>query len=380
MKKRLKSLSVLLYMAEPELVGYSVLINVISNIANHFETKVFTNQYDFLKLHLPHINVVSVEFIKLKSIPILGFILYWKKIATIINNEESDAVFLYHDSAPVAIWLKAECFQYVVQVHEMLGLGKQSFHRKIILKINRFFIFKGLRKSKANFVVSQPIIQYLESKKIPNLHLVPHGVDVNIFRDPKISKFHSEIIEKKEQGYFIVCYTGWVSEIRGLWLMLESVRISIKKNSKIAFLIAGSDERFSKIIINYFNENCMSENLICLGKIDYEFIPGVIFLSDVCFSFLENNPVYQLSPPQKIIEYFAAGKPVIANKVLSQELLITDGFNGFLVDDNIEDISEKIVTFSTDSAMWKQMCKNASKTVMNNDISIVCGKIVDTMI
>ena len=153
--------------------------------------------------------------------------------------------------------------------------------------------------------------------------------------------------------------------------MLESLYLSLLKDPKILFVIAGSDLQRTVEINNYFMERNLEENIICLGKIEYDFIPGVIALSDVCLSILEDNPVYQMSPPQKVIEYMASGKPVIANKIQTHTMLITNEYDGFLTENNPAVISERILFLKANPEIYKLMSKNVLKTASKFDTSQV---------
>ena len=370
-KNKTKTISAFFYFKEPESIGNVVIIHTVSFIASRFNVNIYTNQADFLRNQLPDVKIISLNHIKLVEDSIFGMLLYCRKIAKILNSDESDAVFIGHNSAPIALWLNKTCFQYVYQVHEMLGLERKSFFSRIYQIFMGYIIIKGIRASKANFVVSEPIIQYLKLNNSHNLYLTPHCVDLEKFSGPSFSDFHNAIRRKKEQGYFIVCYTGWISEERGLHLMLESLYLSLLKDLKILFVIAGSDLQRTGEINNYFLVRNLEENIICLGKIEYDFIPGVIALSDVCLSILEDNPVYQMSPPQKVIEYMASGKPVIANKIQTHTMLITNEYDGFITENNASVISERILYLKANPEIYKVMSKNVLKTASKFDTSRV---------
>jgi glycosyltransferase involved in cell wall biosynthesis len=378
-KNNAGTLSAFFYFKEPESIGISVIIHTLSFIASHFPVTIYTNQADFLQCQIPDVKIISVDHIKLSEIPVFGMLNYCRKIAKILDSDKSDAVFIGHNYAPIALWLTKTSFQYVYQVHEMLGLEKKSGLDKISQKLMEYIILKGIRTSKISFVVSEPIIQYLKMHKSTNLYLTPHCVDLKRFSRPSFSVIHDVIRKKKEQGYFVVCYTGWVSEERGLRTMLESIYISITKDVKILFVVAGSDIQHTREINNYFMERNIEENLICLGKIEYDHIPGVIALSDVGLSILENNPVYQMSPPQKVIEYMASGKPVIANEIQTHAMLITDEFDGFLTENNPAMISDKILFLKANPEVYELMCKNALETASKFDTSQVYNEMKDVI-
>jgi glycosyltransferase involved in cell wall biosynthesis len=155
------------------------------------------------------------------------------------------------------------------------------------------------------------------------------------------------------------------------------------EDPKILFVVAGSDVKHTKEINKYFLERNLEENLICLGKIEYDFIPGVIALSDVCLSILEDNPVYQMSPPQKVIEYMASGKPVIANMIQTHSMLITNEFDGFLTENNPEEISDRILFLKANPEIYRQMSENVLKTASKFDTSQVykeMGEVINNVL
>ncbi len=365
----IKSISAFFYFKEPESLGNVVIIHTLSFISTRFRINIYTNQTDFLRKQLPYSHIISLDNIELSSFPVIGMLNYCRKIARILNTDGSDAVFIGHNCSPIALWLKKPCFQYVYQVHEMIGLDRLSGIERLMQKITEYFIIRGIRASKANFVVSEPIMQYLRLHKSYNIYLTPHSIDKDKFSNPALTDLHGSIIRKKEQGYFVVCYTGCISEKRGLQMMLESLSYTFRKDRNILFVVAGSDSLQTETIMDYFTMINFQDNVICLGKIDYDHVPGVIGLSDVCLSFLENNRVYQMSPPQKVLEYMASGKPVIANRIETHSMLIKDGYNGFLTENNPIEISEKILYLKADPLLSRQMSSNALKTAEKADAS-----------
>jgi glycosyltransferase involved in cell wall biosynthesis len=370
-KDRQATISAFFSFKEPESVGNAVIIHTLSFLADHFSVNIYSNQADFLKRYLPAVRIISLGHIKLREDSVVGLINYCRRIARILNSDNSAAVFTGHNSSPVALWLNKPCFQYVYQVQEMFGLEKKTGLKKIRQIIMEYLIIKGIRAARINFVVSEPIRQYLRMRKVHNFYLTPHCVDLKRFSEPALSDVHKGILRKRQKGCFIVCYTGWISEIRGLHLMLESLYITFMKDPGIIFVIAGSDDHHTNLINNYFRERNLEKNIICLGKIEYDFIPGVIALSDVCLSILEDNRVYQMSPPQKVIEYMASGKPVIANMIQTHKMLITDEYDGFLTESNSYTISQRILFLKRNPEIYKQMCKNVRNTASKFDTSLV---------
>lgn len=359
-------------------VGNSNRLRIFEYFAQCFELVIYTNKVEFIAGLIPAAKIKGFED-KLARKKIKGIRL-WKSLAESINLEDVDAVFLTHDTSVLAIWIKYPVFQYTRQLHDMIGLNKK---RKLIQyiyeKITEQVALIGLRKSIINFVVSEPILEYLGKKKVPNLILTPHGVKLKLFAMPYITDFHRAIVHLKESDHFIVSYTGWVSEKRGLWLMLESIKEAVLKDDKIVLIIAGCEEKYLNIIDSYTRENELRNNLIFYGRIDHTLVPGILYLSDVCLSFLEVNPSFEMSPPQKVIEYFAAGKPVLANRIKTHEMLINDRYNGFILEENADIISETILKIKNDKSLLEELSANALETASKYDFDLIYGGMVNQM-
>jgi len=70
--------------------------------------------------------------------------------------------------------------------------------------------------------------------------------------------------------------------------------------------------------------------------------------------------------PNPALEAAACGRPIIANAIGNMPEFIVDGYNGFLVEKNIEAYKEKLIWFKDHPEKVKEMGQNARKTVMES--------------
>jgi 1,2-diacylglycerol 3-alpha-glucosyltransferase len=63
-----------------------------------------------------------------------------------------------------------------------------------------------------------------------------------------------------------------------------------------------------------------------------------------------------------IIEAFASGLPVLAVKAPGAIDIITDGFDGILVEEDISQFAEQLESLILDNGLRKRLSKNALKT------------------
>jgi len=373
----MKKLTIIFTTSHADTLGNACRLEMVRYLTNNFDTTIITNRKDFIERQFENTRVVSIE--QKRKIPFLSDLFDWKSIAKITNKIESDAVFMFDDDSQSTIWIKKPVFQYVHQYGERsdknINLVKK-INWNILKKFREYYYLKGLRKSAAVFVVSHPIIEILKYKGVKNLSYVPHGVNLSKFQKPLLNEFHRDIIDLKSNGYFIITYTGWVTENRGYQLMMDSIKKVAEKERKAVLVIAGADKHFSERIAEYAEQNHLEDNIINFGIIDVSLIPGILHLSDVCLSFLDDVPAYKISPPQKVIEYFAAGKPVICNKIKTHEWLVKDGVTGFITRYDAKDVSTKIMRLIQDKELLKTMSQNALEEAYKYDIKNVYGNMV----
>lgn len=362
----------------PDTIGNACRIEMMNYLSHNFDISVFTNQVSFVKLVIPKVKVIELPKHKVTKITPITDLFYFHKVAMIINNDYK-FIFMFDDTAKVALWSKIDVFQYVHQYG--IRSNEKSNSLLFILKsllsiINDYFYIKGLISSKVNFIVSQPIIDILKEKKVNNYYLIPHGINISKFRQPIITKEHQELKRIKESGYFIITYSGWVSKNRGLKLMLDCIKECIKIDNKIILVIAGAEADHGIEIETFAKQNQLTSNIVNLGKLDSALIPGILYFSDVCLSFLDDVPAHRVSPPQKVIEYFAAGKPVICNRIQTHELLINNGKNGYIIDWDSTQVTEAIIKLKNDKKLYDYMVNNALQEANKYDINKIYGEMI----
>lgn len=375
-------IAVIFTTTHPDTLGNACRLQQIQFLLKEFQVSIFTNQFFFVKNRFPKSEVISLPKQNASKLPLLCNFFYSKKIARMINKSGNDCVFLYNEDATVSYWITLPSFIYVHQHGIRSNKAKNLIKRikqAISICISDYILFKSLKQTSLNFVVSQSIIDLLRSRDVNNVHLIPHGIKIKDYQRPSITPVHDELALHKKKGHFIMTYTGWICENRGFQLMLNTLKEAVKINKHIVLAIAGAEGEFFQKIEDFSKNNSLSPNIINFGKIESSLIPGILYYSDIGLSFLDDVPAYQVSPPQKVIEYFAAGKPVICNKIQTHEMLVTNGVNGYILNPDPNEIAEAVIRLKNNGNLYETMVKNAYKTGSNNDIENSIGTMVKLM-
>ncbi len=157
---------------------------------------------------------------------------------------------------------------------------------------------------------------------------IPNGVDTSFFKPDKSKR---EMFRQKFQvadDEVLVLYFAGLRTQKGVLILLDAIRNVMKKNMKIAFLIAGPGPLASHI--KTFVDDQRNRRIHTITEyIPHEYTP---YLYNACDIYV--LPSFHEGMPLSLMEAMACGKPVIATPVGDVPLLVEKGINGFLVPTN----------------------------------------------
>jgi glycosyltransferase involved in cell wall biosynthesis len=197
--------------------------------------------------------------------------------------------------------------------------------------------------------VSGSIKQTLRRHGIRNrIEVIPNGVDVQEFKSSK-----GVAMVKKKYGLRgpVVTMVGGLGPRHGLDLVIE-----IADEVPTQFMLIGGIERYADYVRKV--KKTAPKNIIFTGKVDHEKLPPYLFASDICIApFSESLNRHEPFGfcPVKILEYYGAGKSVVATDLpWIRELVGHD--NGLLFrEGDARDLSSAIRTLVENKKMREKM-------------------------
>jgi len=152
-------------------------------------------------------------------------------------------------------------------------------------------------------------------------------VGASLFNFPLQEQFQFVRPEKAEKSSSpIILYLGGINKERGLEVILEAMPLVCKKYPKARCLLVGPlelddlDERFQPL------ENWLKKgNVDVLGKVPYSQVPDILKSAQIALVPLLPTLNYQKAIPVKLIEYMAAGLPVVGSRFgYIEQILLED--------------------------------------------------------
>lgn len=170
-----------------------------------------------------------------------------------------------------------------------------------------------LTRTDCTVACSSPLEDYARMLGVSNVKLIPNGVDTAFFSQ----KYSGEKISKI-YGFEDSIVIGFVGMIE-FWLdmvpLLKAIA-KLKKRYRIKLFLVGKPfQSATEMEIRHkISELKIRENVVWTDDwIQYSEIPDYIASMDLCvIPFEENHPTAYFSAPNKLWEYLALGKPVLA--------------------------------------------------------------------
>lgn len=160
--------------------------------------------------------------------------------------------------------------------------------------------------------------------------VIPAGVDFQ-----KYQNFEDRDSIRKNLGILdkdlVLFFMGWLYSFSGLRELADHI-LEIS-NSPIKLLIVGEGDLYPYLL----SLSKKSDKIIMTGQVPFEKIPQYLAAADICVLPAYRNEIMMNIVPIKLIEYMAAGKPVIASK-LSGVIREFGKNNGILYCQDVKDL------------------------------------------
>ena len=132
------------------------------------------------------------------------------------------------------------------------------------------------------------------------VRLLPNAVDVERFSPD------AEVPAERQR----VIYCGTVGLAQGVRTLLDAARELDGERSDLEFMIVGDGAE--RIELESLAKEWGLRNVTFTGRVTHEEVPGIIGSASMTVMLLRDVPLFRDALPTKVLEYMAAGRPVVA--------------------------------------------------------------------
>ena len=142
---------------------------------------------------------------------------------------------------------------------------------------------------------------------------------------------------------FLVSYLGVMGPNDGIEILLQSIRHIVRQlgRTDIRFILIGAGDEY-QTLVDLSRELALENQVHFTGRIPDQEVIEIICSSDVCVAPDPKDPLNDLSTMNKIIEYMALGKPIVAFD-LQEARVSADKAAYYAAANNPVDFAEKIL-------------------------------------
>lgn len=291
---------------------------------------------------------------------------YFRKEWRILSQEKPDAILERYNFLNVSLVLAARLkkIPLVLEVNSPMAYENKKFSDHAVrLPFFPAYLEKiNLQLADKIYVVSSELKEYYKNRGIDStkMQVVPNGADEkrinpDINSDGIVGKFNL-------QDKLVIGFVGSFHYWHGMENLLKFIQTILSKHEHVTFLLVGTGplkENLEKALQNEVSAG----RVVFPGYVEHENVPSFLAAMDIVLAPYPNLEFFYYSP-LKLFEYMAAGKAVIASSVGQITEIITDSYDGFLVEpDNFEEMQNKALTLIENDGMRNRLGKNARKTI-----------------
>ena len=289
-------------------------------------------------------SVQSIFHARISGISIFHFHIFYANILVLFN----------------LLLVKLLFGRVVLTIHDVASLariGSPSIMSSFIYKLTDLILTHNK--------FSEDEIIKIDTSLKESIHIVPHGnytPFINIQKNKNKSREYLELPNEKT----ILLFFGMIKKVKGLEVLLKSLRKVVDTNPDTVLLIAGrSWENDFAIYQEIIDRNNLSKNIILHKKfIPHEDVEHYYCASDLVV--LPYTKIYQSGVLMMALSY---EKPALVSDLSPLKEVVIDNENGFLFkSEDVNDLAEKLNSILFDKEKLERVRKNGN-TLINAKFS-----------
>lgn len=285
---------------------------------------------------------MGIIYYKIRPISIINIFSIIFNIITIIKIVKKEKIDIIHSHHRMTT-LMSKIASKIIKV--------KVVHTQHLCIKNKFFLTKFSLKNIDTITVSDGAKEILIRKcKLDERKIITIYNTIEV--EDKNKKIDRRLLELKEKGFFVVAQVSRIIDYKGVYDFVDIAKKTIGINSNIRFILIGEGEESEKLRA-YIKEKDLDEYVYMLGSKD-NVIEHLKYIDLILLcSYIEGLPLVPL-------EAFSQHIPVVATNIAGTKEEITDGVNGFLLEEkSIDGFTNKIIEIFNNEELYASLKENA---------------------
>jgi len=217
----------------------------------------------------------------------------------------------------------------------------------------------------SNAVISASPHLYLEDVHIRRgkpTYFIPNGIEY--------ARFRESALRAKRRNRYALVYVGAIEWWSGLDAAVNAVSLIAKEIPDIRLYIVGEHSTpFGIHLASLIKHLGLKDKVIFLGRRPYNFVVHFLPRCRIGLLTFPRSTVTERAFPYKVLEYCAAGTPVVLTRVGVLAALIEKYGAGMVHDvEDIEGLASSIAELITEDSVWREVSENAVRLASLFDV------------
>jgi glycosyltransferase involved in cell wall biosynthesis len=164
----------------------------------------------------------------------------------------------------------------------------------------------------------------------------------------------------------VLLYIGTLADWQGLDIIIKALPKILESQSVKLLIVGRGRSRQRKILAKQIRKLGLEEHVIIQSAVPHHEIPGLIANADICVAPLALNDrnVTQGACPIKLLEYMAAGRPLLASNMPIVRELVREDVDGLLFSpSDPDDLARQANLLLKDLELSKRLAESAAEHV-----------------
>jgi len=159
--------------------------------------------------------------------------------------------------------------------------------------------------------------------------------------------FFDVLIPQKNKNEILqLVYIGSLARIRKLEFIIDAIKILAKETDQFHVTFIGPS--IDNYYLDYISNHGLTSLISILEPIQYDKVPEMLQKYDVAIAYVPDHPDWEYQPTLKILEYRAAGIPIVATDNIPDREIVKENITGCFFQNNFSSFNSILLKLIND--------------------------------
>lgn len=214
--------------------------------------------------------------------------------------------------------------------------------------------------------VSEELVELRRYQTNTPVYFIPNGVDLGVFKEKKAEESESTLDDEIGVDAVDLIYSGALEDWAGVEFVIRGMRELIKILPDIKLAVLGKGSK-GNMLFQLVKDLSLENSVRFYGTVKYDELPRYFKNARIGIAVLKPVELIRYAFPLKVVEYMAAGLPVIATDIGDMGRILKKNGAGIAINYSQAEFVEAACALLNDKELYKKCSENARKTSKKYD-------------